>query len=45
MKEWTLVALVGCLSALMAFTIDNFQAVLFDVKYGFCSGISSLQCS
>jgi len=22
----------------MAFVIDNLQAILFDVKYGFCSG-------
>ncbi|CAG8960037.1 hypothetical protein HYFRA_00013225 [Hymenoscyphus fraxineus] len=42
-REWILVAFVGCLAALMAFIIDNSQAILFDVKYGFCSGDDSPQ--
>ncbi|CAG8975976.1 hypothetical protein HYALB_00012311, partial [Hymenoscyphus albidus] len=44
-REWILVAFVGCLAALMAFIIDNSQAILFDVKYGFCSGDDSLHQS
>jgi chloride channel 3/4/5 len=41
-KHWVLIALVGCLTAIMAYIVDISEAMIFDYKYGFCRSAFSL---
>ena len=36
-EGWMLVALIGCLTAGVAYIVDTFEAVIFDWKEGYCS--------
>ncbi|KAI9678951.1 MAG: hypothetical protein M1829_001936 [Trizodia sp. TS-e1964] len=35
-QGWLLVAIIGCLTALMAYFVDVTETAIFDIKYGYC---------
>src|SRR4051812_21181981 len=36
-QGWILVALIGCLTACVAYVVNVTESILFDLKFGYCS--------